>query len=185
MLLERSGAAVSARSNVIVEYWLAGWFGQAWLGLRRGLRSRLAQMPGRCRDVARGESLAADQLWRVQDFAVRVWWRFGMAAVLLILPVGGVVALLQPGRVGTDVGTSLVFGLGCVMAVAGAQMALLRYRADRTRRHVLRGGPKAAGQPLPPGAAGLPRRSDFWVMLVISLAFCAVLISAAIHSTQH
>lgn len=96
---------------VIVEYWLASWFGQAWLGLRGGLRSRLAQLPGWCREVARGEPLAVGQLWQVQDFAVRVWWRFGMVAVLLILPVIGVVALVQPGRVGTDVGTSLVFGL--------------------------------------------------------------------------
>ncbi len=170
---------------MIVEYWLAGWLGRAWLGLRKSLQLRSGELPGWCGAVARGESLPAGQLWRAQDFAVRVWWRFGMVAVMLTLLVIGIGAVLRPGRVGTDVGVGLIFGLACVMGVAGAQMVLLRYRADRTRRFVLRGGPKAAAQPLPPGAAGLPRWSDFWVMLVIALAVCAVFFYAAIHSARH
>ena len=65
----------------MVDYWLAGRFGRAWLGLHEGLRPALGEMPGECALVARGQPLAAGRLFRAQDFAVRVWWRFGMVSI--------------------------------------------------------------------------------------------------------
>jgi hypothetical protein len=61
----------------MIDYWLAGYFGQAWLWLSKGLRPLLGDLTGLCQAVARGEPLPAGQLWRAQDFAVRLWWRFG------------------------------------------------------------------------------------------------------------
>ena len=61
----------------MIDYWLAGYFGQAWLWPSKGLRPLLGDLTGLCQAVARGEPLPAGQLWRAQDFAVRLWWRFG------------------------------------------------------------------------------------------------------------
>lgn len=87
----------------------------------------------------------------------------------------GLGAVLNPGPVGTDVGTSLIFGFGCVTGAAMAQAGLIRYRSDRTRLYLIKSGPQGTGQPLPSSAPGQPRRFDFWVMLVLALivlAFC-------------
>jgi hypothetical protein len=170
---------------VIVEYWLAGRFGRAWLWLHRSLEPKFGLLPGECTQVAHGNTLPAEQLWRTQDFAVRVWWRFGMAVFLLVFSVIGLGALLNPGPVGTDVGTSLIFGFGCVTGAALAQAGLIRYRSDRTRLYLIKSGPQGAGQPLPPGAPGLPRRFDFWIMLMLALIVFAILIYAATRSAHH
>lgn len=169
---------------MIVEYWLASYLGRAWLWLHKGLRPKLGELPGLCALVANGNSLEAGQLWQAQDFAVRVWWRFGMTAIVLVLPIIGIGAALGPGRVGTDIGSDIILGLGALTGVALAQMGLLRYRADRTRFYLASGGWQAGGQPLPPGAAGLPRRADFWLMLLIALAAFAILLFAATRSAQ-
>lgn len=147
--------------------------------LHKDLRSKLGDVPALCDLVAHGNSLAAGELWRAQDFATRAWARVGIVAVLAIFPVIGLGAALHPGRIGTDIGTTLIFSLGCLMGVALAQMGLLRYRADQTKSHMRRGGRQARGQPLPPGAGGRPRRSDFWVMLLIVVVFGAMLFAAA------
>ncbi|MDX6395269.1 MAG: hypothetical protein QOJ73_6332 [Streptosporangiaceae bacterium] len=169
---------------VIVEYWLASYLGRAWLWLHKDLRPKLGELPGLCALVAHGNSLEAGQLWRAQDFAVRVWWRFGMTAIVLVLPIIGIGAAMRPGRVGTDIGSYIMLGLGALTGVALAQMGLLRYRADRTRFYLARAGWQAGGQPLPPGAAGLPRRADFWLMALIAVAAFAILLFAATRSAQ-
>jgi len=169
---------------VIVEYWLASYLGRAWLWLHKDLRPKLGELPGLCTMVAHRNSLGAGQLWRAQDFAVRVWWRSGMTAIVLVLPVIGIGAALRPGRVGTDVGTGVLLGLVVLTGVALAQMGLLRYRADRTRSYLRRGGRQVGSEPLPPGAAGLPRWSDFWLMLLIAVAVFAILLFAATRSAH-
>lgn len=167
---------------MLVEYWLAGHFGRAWLWLHRSLEPEFGVLPSQCTQVARGNTLPAEQLWRAQDFAVRVWWRFGMAVFLLIFPVIGLGAVLNPGPAGRDAGGGLIFGFGCVTGAALAQAGLIRYRSDRTRLSVIKSGPQGAGQPLPAGAPGLPRHADFWVMLVIACAVFAILLYAGTRS---
>ena len=60
-----------------------------------------------------------------------------------------------------------------------AQMGLIRYRSTRIRFYLLKAGPQADDEPLPPGAPGLPRRSDFWIMLVIAVAVFAIILYAS------
>jgi len=57
-----------------------------------------------------------------------------------------------------------------------AQMGLIRYRSNRIRFYLLKAGPQADDEPLPPGAPGLPRRSDFWIMLVIAVTLFAIIL---------
>lgn len=167
---------------MLVEYWLAGCLGRAWLWLHRSLEPEFGLLPSECTQVARGSTLPAEQLWRTQDFAVRVWWRFGVAVFLLVFPVIGLGAVLNPGPVGRDVGGGLIFGLGCVTCAAMAQAGLIRYRSDRTRLYLIKSGPQGAAQPLPASAPGLPRPFDFWVMLVLALVVFGILLYAGTRS---
>ena len=112
----------------MVDYWLAGLLGRAWLGLHKGLQPRLGEMPGECALVARSQPLAASRLFRAQDFALRVWWRFGMVAISMIFPLIGIVAVLHVGRGGRNVVADLMLLLGCIAAVSIAEMRLIRYR---------------------------------------------------------
>jgi hypothetical protein len=82
------------------EFWLADWFGRAWLRLHPSLRPRLADLPEECARVARGEQLSADRLWRAQDFAVRVWWRVAMTAMVIGFGVAAAVLIVSRGRIG-------------------------------------------------------------------------------------
>jgi hypothetical protein len=53
---------------------------------------------------------------------------------------------------------------------------LIRYRSNRIRFYLLKAGQQADDEPLPPGAPGLPRGSDFWFMLVIAVAAFAIIL---------
>jgi len=170
---------------VIAEYWIAGHLGRAWLAVCRHLRARLGGLPGECALVARGESLSAGRLWLVQDFAVRVWWRLAVAAIVLALPAGGSLALLSPGQVMWTVAAVAVAVLSGVTGAALAQLGMIRYRSSQTGRYLLKAGPQAGSEPLPPGAAGLPRHSDFWVMLAVALAAFGVLFYAGAQAPHH
>jgi hypothetical protein len=158
----------------MVDYWLADYFGRAWLWVRKGLAPRLGHLAGLCQAVARGESLPAGQLWQAQDFAVRIWWRFGMASVLALVVIGVTAKEVAQGAV-LSAAVAVVATLLCFMAVAGAQVFMLRYRSDRTRLYLRKAGAAASEQPLPPGSPGLPRRSDFWLMLISALAVVGIL----------
>lgn len=165
---------------MIIEYWLAGVFGRVWLWLRPGLRPTLGELPTGAAAVARGASLPAAQLQQVQDFGVRVWWRFVMVSILLFAPVGAVTAAVRPGPVGTGAAVDLIMGLGCLAALGSAQVIVLRLRANRTAAFVRqRLRLTAYGEFLPAGSAGLPRRSDFWVSSLVALAFFALLYFAS------
>ncbi len=168
---------------MLVEYFLAGYFGRAWLAVSRRVRRRLAALPGWCGQVARGQDQPASQLGQVQEFAVRAWWRFGLVAAVLLLPVIGAGAAIRPGRIGTDVGVCIMVVLVAAMGVAGAEMAVIRFRAFRTSTYLLR-YPAKGGQPLPPGSAGLPRQSDFWLTFAVALAVVLVLLYAGTRSAH-
>ena len=163
----------------MVDYWLAGHFGRAWLRLHQGLRPALGEMPGECALVARGQPLAAGRLFRAQDFAVRVWWRFGMVSISMIFPLIGIIAVLHLGRAGRNAIADLMILVGCIATVSIAQMGLIRYRSSRIRFYLLKAGLQADEELLPPGAPGLPGRSDFWVTLVIAVAFFAIIFYAS------
>lgn len=166
-----------------VEYWLAAKFGLVWLRLHSGLRPELGVLPGECALLASGQMLPAARLYRAQGFAARVWWRAGMATVLLIFPVIGAAAALRAGRVGTDVAVSLIFGLGCLAGVAMLLVGLLSFRSGQIRLYLLKAGPQAGDKPLPADSLGLPRRWDFWVMLVLAVVAFGILLYAGTRSS--
>lgn len=157
-----------------MDYWLAGRMGRVWLWARPSLRAPLGDMPAACDALASGETVVAARTWRIQEFAVRVWARFAIVVILPAFAVIGAAAATQPGQIGRDVVAAIVGVLGVLMIIGLAQMGLLRYRADRTRRYLRQANPQAASEPLPNGIAGHPSRYDFWVMLAIALAACAI-----------
>jgi hypothetical protein len=169
---------------VMAEYWLADQFGRLWLNLHKSLRPSLGELPNECSCVARGQRLSAGRLYRVQSFAARVWWRAGMAAVLLTLPVIGLTAAVRPGRVGMDVAVSLVGGLGCLGGVAILQMGLLSFRSGQIELYLRKGDATAWDEPMPSGSLGLSTRWDFWVTLLIGMAVFGVLLFAGTRSAH-
>jgi hypothetical protein len=166
---------------LLMEYRLACYLGRAWdrLGGRRGrARGRGAAV---CEAVARGDSsLPAGDLGAAQEFAARMWLVAGFACVIAILAVAMVAEALPRGGWRDALADSL-FGFGLVVAVSLAQMGMISYRRNQTTRYFLRLGPEAAAKPS--GACrGLPRRSDFWLMLVIALAGSMLIFCADMHS---
>jgi hypothetical protein len=169
---------------MLVQYWIAARFGLVWLRLRKGLQPSLGALPGECALVAIGQELPAGRLCRVQGFAARVWWRVGMVAVLLVLPVIGLTAAVRPGPIGTDVAVGLIFVLGGIAGAAMLQMGVLSLRSGSIRMYLLRADSQAEMKPLPPGSFGRPTRWDFWVMLVVALAVFGVLLYAGTHAAH-
>ena len=168
-------ARESRRVPVNLEYWLAGKFGLVWLRLHASLRLGLGELPAECALLAGGQALPAGRLCRAQGFAARVWWRAGLVAALLIFPV---IAALGADRAATEVAVSLIFGLGCLSGVAMLQMALLSFRSSQVRLYLRTAGPRAGDLLLPAGSLGLPRRRDFWAMLLIAVAVFGILLYA-------
>jgi hypothetical protein len=166
---------------LMVDYWLAGRFGNVWLRLHKALRATLGELPGECALVASGEPLSARRLYQVQDFAARVWWRAGMAVFVLGGPVGiGLVALF-PGRVGTDVGVSVLLAAGCFAGASMLQMGLISFRAGQVKLYTQSSASQGADEPVPAGSLGLPSTWDFWVMLVVALGTFGILAYAGLH----
>lgn len=171
---------------MFIAYWLACYLGQIWQRLRRTLHLRPVNdgLPDLCLRVARGDAVPASILFMVQDFAVRVWWRAGMAAILLVFPVIAVTAALGPGRSGTATSVAIIFVLACLMVISGAQAGMIRYRSYQTRSHL----GTADRSPNDVGlseSAGRPRKADFWLMSAIALGLCAILIYAGTRSAGH
>jgi hypothetical protein len=167
------------------EFWLADWFGRAWLRLRPSLRPRLADLPEECARVARGEQLSAARLWRAQDFAVRVWWRTAMTAMVLGFAVAAAVLVVSRGRIGTDLSVISVFAGAGLAGTAIAQAGWIRYRSNQNRRSWLAAGLGAREKPLPGSSEGMPRWFDFWLMLVIGGTVFLILLYAGTRSGHH
>jgi hypothetical protein len=167
------------RLVVLVDYWFVGRLGRVWLWARPGLRDRLGDVPAICQAIADGEPVPAAQTWRAQEFAGRVWFRFGLSACFVGVLLGVGVALLpsQAVRNWAIVIPVVFFGL---MAVALFQMAWLRYRADQTRNYLRQLGTRGGNEPLPRDSMGRPNRFDFWVVTAIAVAVCAILAYAGL-----
>jgi hypothetical protein len=98
-----------------------------------------------------------------------------MVCAVMIFPLIGIAAVLHLGRGGRNVIADLMISPVCLAGVSMAQMGLIRYRSTRIRFYLLKAGPQADDEPLPPGTPGLPRWSDFWVMPVIAVAFFEII----------
>lgn len=170
---------------VLVDFGLAAWFGRAWLRLHGSLRPALGDLPGECSLVARGEQLPAGRLWRAQDFAVRVWWRFAMVMWLLAFPFGVALGVsVQLGfRAAESALTWLLWTIGSAMMVGIGQAAMMRYRSGRNRLSLTM-GLSSRDEPLPEGADGLPRRSDFWLVTLLTVAVFLILLYAGTRSAH-
>jgi len=152
---------------MMVEYWVAGKLGQVWLHVHGSLRPEIGDLPGECARVARGEQLPAGRLWLAQDFAVRVWWRFGMAMCLLCFPFGFALGLFSSVHIVATALTAVFAVLVCCILISAAQGAMLRYRSDQNKLAWTVTGPSAEQEPLPQWSDGLPRKTDFWVIMVV------------------
>lgn len=167
---------------MIVEYWLASRFGCAWLAVRPGLRARLGDMPHTCDAIAGREQVSAALTLRAQEFALRVWARFAVVTLIPGFAVFGVAAAIRPGP-GVRIAAAVVLAVAVVLMMDGlAQMWLLRYRADRTRRYLREIGQEASNETLPVHEAGHPHRYDFWVVLSVTLLAFVVLLYAGAHA---
>jgi hypothetical protein len=69
-----------------VEYQLAGHAGRIWAILRPSLRMRFLHLSELCQAQGHGEQLSVEDVWKVQDFAVRIWWRVCMISILCPFP---------------------------------------------------------------------------------------------------
>jgi hypothetical protein len=78
----------------MAEYWLAARFGGVWL--RPRLKTALRGVPAICDSVARGEQVPAGKLLSAQQFSGRVWWGFGLCALVLNFPLIGLLAAVNP-----------------------------------------------------------------------------------------
>lgn len=164
--------------SLVMEYWFADYFGRIWLSVRRSERSP-EDRPVACRIVAHGGSLSAGRLWAAQAFAARTWFAAMMASVILAIAVAFASASLPNG--GWERATGyLLLALGGVVAISGAQMGMISYRRNQTSRYVLRSGPGAASKPSE-APRGLPRSSDFWIILAVALAGSALIFYSVSH----
>ena len=163
---------------MLVEYWLADRFGRVWLRWHGSLRPVLGDLPGECARVARGEPLPAGRLWRAQDFAVRVWWRFGMVVCLLLFPCGFALGVLRHVHVVATVMISVFYGLGCVTGVAVGEAAMIRYRSNQNKLAWPAAGSSAQDEPLPRWSDGSPRKADFWAIVLLMGALFLILLYA-------
>lgn len=167
----------------MIEYWVASCFGHWWLRVRasRGdLGSRKGTVIGWVGAASRGAPLTAGELRQAQNYASGVWWGLGVLSAVLLLPVIGITAAIRPGPAGNNIAVGVMIGLGGVMAVALAQAGLINFRSGRTRDYLRRGSPE---EPLPPGSAGLPRRSDFWLIAALALVVFAILLTVGLSSS--
>ena len=168
----------------MMEYWLADRFGRAWLRVHGSLRPLIGDLPEECARVARGETMPAGRLWLAQDFAARVWWRFGMAMCLLLLPGGFALGILRHVHAVATVLLSALYALVCVTGMALAEAAMIRYRSDQNRLLWVLPG-RSEEEPLPPGSLGLPRKADFWMIMLLAGALFLILLYAGTRTAHH
>jgi hypothetical protein len=166
---------------LLIDYWVASQVGRFWWRLSGGRGWSRGRGPDACWAVARGgNALPAGDVAAAQEFAARMWCVALGAWLVVILAVAFVAFPLPRGGWRDGLAHALLVPtfLG---AISGAQMGMISFRRNQTTRYVLRGGSQAASRPSR-ARHGLPRRSDFWVMLVIAVAGAALLYYARTHS---
>lgn len=149
----------------MINFWLAARIGRWWLRLRKGQAAAKHHMPDECLLVARGEPVTAMRLLGAENFAADVWWGAGMAVcgLFVIAPIS---AVAIRGHLGGDVAAWAAGVVGGLVFLFMSQMGFIRFQSYRLLTYIRRSGLGADDRPLPPGAPGRPRRSDFWVALV-------------------
>jgi hypothetical protein len=170
-----------ASAPMLIDFWVAEYAGRVYLRLRPSQRRVWGDSSAACSVLAHGGELPGGELRKTQIFAAIIWFLLSVSSILLGGVVGFSGALLPNGWLWNAVG-DLMAVLLAIGVVAIAQMAMINYRRTRSHRYLLRGGRASLGQPLPPGAGGLPRRRDFWVVLVVMLVLCYVLLMQALHA---
>ena len=162
-----------------LEYWFADHFSRALLVLRRNGRPAWHDRSAACQMAARGTGLPAGKLLAVQEFAVRMW-AIAMAVGGAGFAVAALVGAALPGGGARIAASYLVLAFAVVGIIAMAEMSMISYRANQTRRYVLRGGQRAASALSEP-PRGQPRSSDFWIIFAITLAGCLLIFYGLSH----
>jgi hypothetical protein len=165
---------------MLVEFYLAAGLGRVWLRLHPALRRHLGSGPDACLMAAVNREIPPAVLWRAQEFAVRVWWRTAMAALLVFFAIALIIATVfgRGSRTGDWLGASVTIVFVAVMAAAMVQMMISRYRADQTGRYIARGGTK----PLDGYENGYPTRYDFSFGTGLAVIVAGFLGYAGLHS---
>ena len=161
---------------MLIDYYLASRLGRLWLRLHPALNASIGDGPDLCLTVAQDRQIQPAHLFQAQAFAARVWWRAGLVAVVLVIPVG-IATAISPRPTGTDIGTAAMLALLALMAVAEAQAAILIVRARLTGRYLRDGGTK----PLDAYEGGYPTPYDFWAGGGVAVAVAAILAYAGLH----
>jgi hypothetical protein len=168
-MAEHGKTAGKGAATLLIDYWLAGQVGRAWDRLRPGRGRTRGRGPAACDAVARGDrAIPAGDLVAAQEFAARMWFVVGLACLAVVFAVALPAEALPRGGWRDALADGLL-APGLLAVTSLSQMGLISYRRNQTSRYVLRGGPAAAARPS--GARrGLPRRTDFWLILAIAIA---------------
>ena len=164
-------------ATMLVDYWLACKIGRLRSRMRPAMRLRPLDtgLPGLCRRVASGEQLPAGLLRQAQWFAVACWqWLAGLLLVLM-LAVGILLSVVHRVHPAASVLSGLFVALLFLLAAAMSQSVMAIYRVGKTRNYLRQSDFEARDRILPLDSGGLPRRADFWGVLVAAEAVTAVL----------
>jgi hypothetical protein len=165
---------------MLVEFYLAAGLGRVWLRLNPALRQTLGNGPDACLMAAVNREIPPALLWRAQEFAVRVWWRTAMAAMLACFAVAVMITAVfgRGSRIGGWLLASVTIVLVTAMAAAMVQMMISRYRAGQTGRYIAKGGTKT----LDGYENGYPTRYDFSFGTGLAVIVAGILGYAGLHS---
>lgn len=159
-----------------MELRVAAWLGQGWLRLARvaGLRSVDEGMPGLCRRVAAGERVPAVALAAVREFSFSIWWRAGMALVLLGFVLAGIDVSLPFGSLGMEAVLDAIRGVVVLFSVAAAEVAVQAIRMGFLVSWLRRFSPEP-DEVMPSSSAGWPRWYDFWLAVAVGVVIAAIM----------
>ncbi len=108
-----------------------------------------------------------------------MWFVAAMTWMAIALAVGFVAEALPRGS-WRDALANALLGPGLLAVISASQVGMISYRRNQTTRYVLGGGPAAASRPA--GARrGLPRRTDFWVILAVAVAGSVLIFYVSTH----
>jgi hypothetical protein len=137
-------------------------------------------MSDACQVVARGGTVPARKLWEVQAYEVRMWFGAAMTSLLAVIALAFATDPFQRG-----VSQQIVVGFLVVVLniplISLAEMGMISYRRNQTSRYVLRGGAMAGSKPSE-AARGLPRSSDFWVILAVTIVGSVLIFYGTVHA---
>jgi hypothetical protein len=154
---------------MLIDFWIAGYAGSAYLRLRSSKRKVWGRSPAACKVLAHGGSLPGGELRKTQIFAAVTWIRLAIASAVLAAISLFIGSPLPNGWERTTLLYLLLF-FDTIAVLGRAQTAMINYRKNRTHRYLLRSGPSSLTKALDPGSPCLPRARDFWIVLIVVLA---------------